>query len=69
MTIIEEDYEIFDNLFYADLPSFSSFKDKMVEYIGGFVMERVYCVDISLNELRSTNFGIVSNCFDRFLFH
>ena len=58
MTIIEEDYEIFDDLFYADLPSSSSFKDKIVEYIGGFVIKRVLCkldCDACTDSIKSTS--------------
>ena len=58
MTIIEQDFEIFDDLFYADLPSSSSFKDKTVEYIGGFVIKRVLCkldCDACTDSIKSTS--------------
>ena len=58
MTIIEQDFEIFDDLFYADLPSSSSFKDKTVEYIGGFVIKWVLCkldCDACTDSIKSTS--------------
>ena len=57
ISVIEEDYEINDELYYEHLLSTSMFKEKIVEYIGGFVVKRVLLktdCDTCISSIKST---------------